>query len=283
MENNFNIRICKVLSNTDSADGGRIRCRVDGVDKGVSVSDLPYAFPLMPKLFHVVPRVGDSVLLLCTDSKNWNSQRFYIGPVISQPQYKSDTFGTALTLFPNSPIGPSQAPSLNAATKGAYPLKDDVAITSKGNTDLILRDNTAYLRAGAHMGMPGSSSDAIFNTTDPSYLQLTFEPSSVLNTYRSTANVVADRINLIGNNAKDKYVTTDTNDMLTADEIDNFINTAHQAVFGDTLLKILSLMIKAIAVHTHPYSGLPPCNDENIININKFDLKTILSDVVRLN
>ena len=73
---------------SDDANAGRIKVRVD-TDGNKDTSELPYAFPLMPKTFHVLPKVGEGVLVVTGQIGNANSQRYYIGPIISQPQFNT--------------------------------------------------------------------------------------------------------------------------------------------------------------------------------------------------
>ena len=41
----------------------------------------------MPKLIHVKPKPGEAVLIMLQEQGATDSDRFYIGPLISQPQY----------------------------------------------------------------------------------------------------------------------------------------------------------------------------------------------------
>ena len=78
------VRFCKVLSINDDTDADRIKVRLSPEDNSKTLEQIDYAFPLLPKMFHVKPKVGEAVLILLATTNDGNSQRYYIGPVISQ-------------------------------------------------------------------------------------------------------------------------------------------------------------------------------------------------------
>ena len=94
MNNNTIIKICPVIDIFDETDGERIKVRMSPEDDRKNDNELPYAFPLLPKLLHIKPKIGEAVLIILTDAGNGDSIRYYIGPIISQPQYmEKDNFG----------------------------------------------------------------------------------------------------------------------------------------------------------------------------------------------
>jgi hypothetical protein len=78
------VRICKVLEISDDTDADRVKVRLLPEDSNKTQAELDYAFPLLPKMFHVKPKVGEAVLILLSNTNDGNSQRYYIGPIISQ-------------------------------------------------------------------------------------------------------------------------------------------------------------------------------------------------------
>jgi len=122
-------------------DGLRVRAEIEGKDypKNNEPKYLPWAFPLLPKTFQSIPKVGESVLLIYDASSN--GQRYYIGPIISQPQFNAycePKNATSLLMEPvhNKPL---ERVSNNDDTKGAYPKSSDVAVIGRGAEDLLLR------------------------------------------------------------------------------------------------------------------------------------------------
>ena len=57
------VREVENVYSKDSADGLRIRAELID-DKAQSLEDVPWAVPLLPKVFHVVPKVGEAVVVV---------------------------------------------------------------------------------------------------------------------------------------------------------------------------------------------------------------------------
>ena len=137
------IKICQVIDVYDETDGERIKVRLSPEDDRKSDDKIPYAFPLLPKLLHIKPKVGEFVLVILTEAGNGYSNRYYIGPIISQPQFmeKEDFLINAMSLYPGSYKGPDIAPSTNADSHGALVENDDIAIYGRKKNDIILTNN----------------------------------------------------------------------------------------------------------------------------------------------
>ena len=108
--NHYVIKMAQVESVEDDADGLRIKARLsqDGMK---TTSELPYSYPLLPKTFRIVPKVGEGVLIFLSELGNNDSNRYYIGPIISQDQKLNfDQYdygrGTALSLLQGGEIEP---------------------------------------------------------------------------------------------------------------------------------------------------------------------------------
>ena len=65
--------------------------------------------------------------------------------------------------------------------------------------------------------------------------------------------------------------------------MNEIISKAHPLPFGDRLIEFLDIFRKAFNAHTHAYSGLPPVQDINYINVNQYNLDDILSRNIRIN
>ena len=50
------LKIAKVIQNNDENCGFRIKARIFSEDDNLSDNELPYAFPLLPKMMHVLPK-----------------------------------------------------------------------------------------------------------------------------------------------------------------------------------------------------------------------------------
>ena len=112
----------------DGCDGLRIKAEI-ALDKARHVDDIPWAFPLLPKMFQTAPKIGEQVLVIFDKTGNINAQRFYIGPIISQPQYMAFCDNKdATTLLDNHKRLPIAASSNEPRTHGAFPKETDVAV-----------------------------------------------------------------------------------------------------------------------------------------------------------
>lgn len=128
--------------------------------------------------------------------------------------------------------------------------------------------------------------------TDPAYILLRHydfdnnrDSRGVSNRCCSTATIVADKINLLGNNSKQSnYKLTDRDDLITDEEMRKIVETAHQLPYGDKLIEFLDIFRKAFLNHTHSHYLLPPIPDpETIPQLEGYNLERMLSDTVRIN
>lgn len=282
------VHICQVISVYDGADGQRIKVRLSPDDDRLSNEELPYALPLLPKMIHIKPKVGEWVLIVLMEAGNGLSTRHYVGPIISQPQFMEEDSSAvnALTLYPGTHKDPNVAPSTNPDSHGAFAKDNDIAIYGRKKNDIIMSEDEIKIRSGARLRESGSKDNIIFNRTDPAFIHLKHSDGKRGNKndeYRSTATIVADKINFIGNNSKEPFRTNDKEHLITDEEMQNIINKAHQLPYGDVLVDFLKLFVRTFSSHVHPYPGLPPCQTTDYIETTSYDLNQILSDSVRIN
>ena len=147
------LRIGKVVevenpTTIGGSDALRVRAALDNGEVQGSVQDVPWAFPLLPKTFQSVPKEGESVIVFTMELGNTLSQRFYIGPIIIQPQYHEKTgHEISRTMFQGNQWEALARISTDGATKGAFPFEDDVAVVGRGREDMIMRYNPASKQA----------------------------------------------------------------------------------------------------------------------------------------
>lgn len=289
---NINIKTCEVISVDDSFESGRIKVKLYPEDSRRDMKDIPYAYNLLPKMFSVLPKVGETVLVLLTTSGDGFSNRYYIGPVISQiPKMEYDGhFSGSLSNFPDSLVKPKVAHTLITEAKGAFGDKEDVTIYGRKGTDIILKENDIRVRAGARLDSNNKIGKE-FNRLNPAYLKLKYSNTPTIVTtkngeeikYSSTATLVADQISLIANNANNYFNTTDNVDLISDDEMKKIIETAHVLPYGDVLVEFLKYFLRMFKEHAHPYPGMPtilPSGNEGFFNYN---LDKILSKNIRIN
>lgn len=287
------IKKAQVESVSDSADGLRIKARIqqDGVR---SIDEIPYAFPLLPKTLQTVPKIGECVLIITAKVGDDGSNRFYIGPIVSQPQFQYyDPYnygkGTASSLLTDGFAKPLEKISNYDATKGSFPEINDIALLGRKGEDIVIKDDEIDLRCGIRTKSVGDSrllGDVVFNNQDPAYVQLKRKNNIGISKGQeanSVANVVADKINLISHKDINSLPLTDNEELIKTDDMDSIMSQLHKLPYGDILVDVLKKIVSALVNHVHPYPGLPPCKDQYVTTVLGTDLETILSDNVRIS
>lgn len=284
----------------NGSDGCRIRARLP-IDSRKNLNDIPWAFPLMPKTFHTIPQVGEGVLVFLQDSSSKMSQRFYIGPIISQPQYQkfcSKADGTSLMQCAER--DPLPKASNYDATTGSFPEVSDVAVVGRGAEDIILRYNDTTkssevdIRAGIRgeykdQTNPSLTGNVIFQGVDPAYIQLKHKnaiASGEDKNANSLINVVANRVNIMSNMDVDVEANLDNNNTLVDEAtINDTMSKLHQVPKGDKLVEFLELMRTVLLTHVHSWPGNPQSGDNagKTPELSDFNIKDILSDYVRIS
>ena len=305
------VEVEDMFSDTPS-NGLRIRAKLDtDRPKNGDKKLIPWAFPLLPKSVQVVPKVGEGVLIIADEIGGFsNSQRFYIGPVISQPQFNtkcSAEDGTALLKYSSR----NPMPSIDWAsdTRGSFPANNDVALVGRGSEDVILKYNETSkvsevdIRAGIreegkyystdkgdhYSGKNMAVGNIMFNNIDPAYIQLKYKSSYATGKgpeANSLINIVADRINIMSN--RDTNINHDIHDndtLVKENAVDDVMNRLHQVPKGDKLVELLEIIKGAILHHVHPWASMEQSGDDPgyIKRLENYDMQKILSDYVRIS
>lgn len=278
-----NISIGLVTSIADENDGNRIKIRIKGIDDALSDKDLPHAFPLLPKFINILPVVGESVFVFSISTENKQSNRLWLGPIISQPQkLKFDShFYSSTSLLPGAVGSPEKAPSTIPDAKGVYPKKNEIALQGRDNTDIIFKPNQITIRAGKFE----IGDNLKFNEKNIGYFQIKHDVviDKDNNTRGTVSNIVANKINLLSHDGITRFVINGNDELISDAELEKILIKAQRMVYGDLLVELITLIKEFIVNHTHPYSGLPPVQDITVKKILKFDLNKLLSNNIRLN
>ena len=279
-----------VVKNTyDPSNAGRIQVRVPSDDLKVKDADLPWAFPLLPKMIHIRPKVGETVMIIYRVFDNGDSGRLYIGPVISQPQfmYEESDENSALRALDGSMLGPARNPEHYAKVTGSLPKYDDIAFLGRKDTDIILKDDDIRIRCGVKKTNDIDKTDFAFNSVHPAFIKMKhYEGKETSGAdYESVINLVADKINLIGSDSRDIFKFNDKDELISDEEVGRFVKEAHQLPFGDKLIEFLRIFITAFQSHTHPWvgAGMTPCKDITYKALADYNLESILSTTIRIN
>lgn len=292
------IRLCKVVGvegNDDGATGNgglRIQVRFDPEDNLIGQdADLPYAFPLLPKMLHVNPKVGETVLVILSKQNAPQGQRFYIGPVISQPYFMKKDYDntTARSLLTGKQkTAPYPNPKNNPDNEGTLPDREDIAILGRENADIILKPGEIRMVTGSRK-QPDAvepTERLIFNDKDLGYIQMAYDRFKDPNNgemFSSVINMVADRINLLSHDSVDFFNLTDREKLINKDELERILQKAHPVIYGDTFMKFFDKVINIIKTHTHPYPMVPPALASPDVEVLSTDTKQFLSNSIRVN
>ncbi len=283
----------RVISVNDPMVAERILTRIDAQG-----AEDKYAFPLMPKLFKVKPKVGESVLIFTAIADDPNSQRYYLGPIIPQYNFLKKAEYTISSAALEGGFGEQKSINDIPETKGSFADDDDVAIYGRGKSDIILGENDVIIRCGARVtddlpehGEPLDKPIA-FNEQNPSYIKFSYSDGTIYGEEKnSSINIIADDINIISNNSVDKNgrsfdkeIKDKDNRMLSPETIASLKDRLHEVPYGDVLIEYLDIMRLAFATHVHPYAGTPPIEGTpEIQKMNNFDTKGILSKHIKIS
>jgi hypothetical protein len=224
------------------------------------------------------------VRVLIEDIKLPMRSRFWTGSVISQSQKIGfDSKFTATSTTNYALVNPEKAASTYPDADGVFPIKTDIAIIGRINTDVILRINEVHIRAGKH------ENDNILklNTKNPAEISMVFEPiknntTTINNTstcYYSNTIITSDKIALISHTGNPQFKAA----RLTADDRTKIFNEGHPLGRGDIIVEALNVFRDAIINHIHGYSVLPADKTAIINKLEQLQLDQILQKNIVIN
>ena len=283
------VRFCKVISISDDTDADRIKVRLIPEDNSKSIDEIDYAFPLLPKMFHVKPKVGEAVLVLLAVTNDGDSQRYYIGPVVSQDhRLNFDPYFQGADSFLRGAYKKFDvAPRMNPDHNGILPNDNDIVIRGRKNADIQITDDDVRIKAGVKVVDDANAYNMKFNIKNPSYAKFKYHNASLADGSKSTATIVSDKIALLSNNSPNYFRTTDRKDLITDEELNRVIESAYKLPYGEKLVEFLKVFVDAFVKHTHPFQMLPPNPAYSTVLMEKkaqlLDKGEMLSDTVRIN
>lgn len=282
------VRFCKVLSLDDDTDADRIKVRLSPEDNSKTLDEIDYAFPLLPKMIHIKPKIGEAVLILLTTANDGNSQRYYIGPVISQDHriYNDPYFSGGDAFLRGSYKKFDVAPRMKPEQNGTLPNDNDVVIRGRKNSDIQITDDDIRIKSGVKI-IGENKYDISFNEKNPAYVKVKYHLNPLNDGSQSTTSIVSDKIFLLSNSSPNYFNTTDRKNLITDEELNKILNAAYKLPYGELLIDFLNVFVKAFIEHTHDFSMLPP-NPAHTTTLlakktNLLDQKQMLSDTVRIN
>lgn len=270
---NRTIHYGEVISVEDPTDGGMIKVKILELDNRTLNENLPFCYPLLPKYFHIYPKVGEMVRVFIEDPKYPQKGRFWMGNIVSQlHKTEYDSKYTSLSTTNMGAIAPEKAPSTYPDAEGVYPNKDDVGLIGRKNTDILLKPNQVVLRAGKHI----NNNPLKANVENPACLLISFDKKDDTSFY-SNSILMSDKIALISHTGNPKFKSA----RLTDEDRARIFEEGHPIARADILVKALNIMRNAIINHIHPYSGLPADLDAIINELKDINLNNIIQpDIV---
>lgn len=266
----------EVVSIEDETEGGRIKVKIQDLDNKTPNGDLPWCYPLVPKFFHVFPKLGEVVRIFIEDIKYPQRSRFWEGPIISQPQkVKFDSIFTALSTTNMALTSPEPAPNTNPNAVGVFPMKEDIAIVGRVNTDIILKINEVHIRAGKH------ENDNVLNLNlkNPATLSMIYETKTENTNFYSNTILMSDKIGIISHDGKPQFKAA----RLTAKDREKIFTEGHPIARGDVLVEALNILRNAIVNHIHGYLNVPADKESIITALEQIDFDTILQKNIVIN
>ena len=290
------IRFGRVTNVVDPYGGNRIQVRTEYDNMIEQDEKLPYYIPFMAQFLQVIPKVGELVLVISMAPGEFEQANFYIGPIISQEDklFYEESYA-AMRTTETGYIGWGPNPRTKRDVKPTlYPNTEDICIKGRKNTGVQLKNNEVRVKAGVKVVDDSGPKN---NTETPSFISLKYYPDNDYEKdgYKSTATIVADKINLIGTHTKDPATSEipvtqskdpdaeDQDNLISDSAMKELINKAHQIPYGDQLIEFLELFRTAFEKHVHPFPTMTPCKDENMNKVTSYKLKGMLSDNVRIN
>lgn len=269
------VQLGEVISIDDPNYLGRIKVRIKGPtnrggDDGVSDENLPWCFPLLPKLVLTQPKVKEAVYVFIFNMNKEHADRMYIGPIISQPQQLNfdPYYFSALRGFSFGSTQPNVSVETIPDIKGVFPNPEDVSIQGRFNTDITQKPNEIVLRAGKFEASTPSANNPFnfkFNKNTQGYFQIKNDvvlkkaTSTEKQENGSVINMVANKINLLSyKDSNPRFDLTNQENLISDEVLEKILTEAHQVPFGDILLQYLILLKEALIYHVHNGSGNPP-------------------------
>lgn len=142
----------------------------------------PYTVePFHPKHFHLIPKIGESVKVIFYNVNSNSSPKEYIGPHNSKKselQYEDPESGRAFSKISNTRLS-----TIDLTTNRFIPKETDIGLIGRYNSDLVLPDNSVYLRAGHK-----NYNDLTIDTNQTLFQMSSFQSKSSFNKKEVTNN-----------------------------------------------------------------------------------------------
>jgi len=272
-------------------------------------TEVPWAVSLLPKQFQIMPKEGEMCMVLIFDINQPQLNRAWIGPLMSDKSkinYEdSDSGGDLLNtnVIPKSSrdktknrVESGEDLSKKGGFTGGFPEKLDIAVMSRNNADIVMptfsdsgdnltKNGEVLIRAGKFKFVNSTKNgrNLSLNNINPGYLRLKVTGGDTTHT-----TLFSDYIDLVSYKNSDgssgvPRVTNLKPIAETDEDIINFHNALSPLVRGDLLVTFLELLRDYVKNHNHPYHKKAATDANSKEEIEKFDLKSIISPHIRIN
>lgn len=268
--------IVVVAPSNDPSGAGRCKVRIRELDKEIRLdSDLPWVNPMLPKFLGITPKRGETVKVFTFDRKNTRINRFFIGPLISQPQkfefdphfYESRSgLDQGLLAFKKAWFLDPQA-RMGETNWAVIPSSEDIALNGRKNEDFMLRYGDFYDEVIFRSGKYDPKKFTKLNEKNPGYLSVVYlqeegieqqSSKKFITEDRSHINVVADQINLISHKGSNKKGNAPA--ILNSDDPEKQIltenNKLHEVPYGDMFWEFVTRVKDFVESHIHEGGGV---------------------------
>ncbi len=268
--------LAEVIAVDETYAANRIKVRLDGLDDGLTLKDIPWCFPFLPLYLNMVPKVGETAKIILYDSQNEQSYREYMGPLVPQlgellvesPHFYDSRRGREGYLLDYN----KSLKKIPTAKDGVYPNEQEIAIQGRDNADIVfkpaevliraskfLKDkpynknerNPAYIQIKTLNGAGTISSEEVESTPVASFKTLLARFKN--NETRTDVNIVSNKIHLIGRDTDSTVVKP----FFSEEEEETLENELHPLVYGDILKSFIEKLFNWARSHNHPYDNVP--------------------------
>lgn len=276
LQNKKNAYFGVVVDNNDPNDSGMLYVRIPELDKNMETKNLIKAYPLLSKVNnYTIPTIGEAVIVFLIDPDKPYTNRFWVGPIISQFQkMEQDPYQTALNLTDQPNNTPLEPISSIPTAKGLYPSKyerDVVYSLGRNNTDIKHEKNKVTIRAGKHL----TDKPTVRNEKNTALIQM----------YLSEDNKNSYKVDYADYHLFLSYLSTQlTSQDLTESDYKNVIDKGYSFLKAEPTIELLKLMIKLLLEHTHPYNNVKTSNEvEDAKKLLNYDYDSIKSKYHKFN
>lgn len=174
----------EVIDILDGEENGAIKVRIPELDKNTTDADLPICYPIFNfSFFRALPKIGERVTIMNRNiyqSLNSNNKdiRYWMS-IVHSNVYNIENQPFFIDSDQNKSDSPSKSPKKIKTipeAKGIIPTSDDISISSRNNSSIILKNSEVLINSGLHE----QNNILKFNKKNPSYISIRFPKDTTI-------------------------------------------------------------------------------------------------------